>query len=114
MDGVEVEGWPDAHPLSFAYPEVENPCFKLLGHFLNVWSAWFKLTIIKSKLYFQRSKKLEEVEKELLETKAEENKESKQKNLTEVMKVVFTIYFRILKKAPSSKVLSAALEGLAK
>lgn len=54
------------------------------------------------------------MEKELLETKAEENKESKQKNLTEVMKVVFTIYFRILKKAPSSKVLSAALEGLAK
>lgn len=114
MDGVEVEERPDVYPLSFAYPEIENPCFKLLDNFLNVWSAWFKLTIFKSKLYFQRSKKLEEVEKELLETKAEENKESKQKNLTEVMKVVFTIYFRILKKAPSSKVLSAALEGLAK
>uniref|UniRef100_A0A1B6JVH4 Nucleolar complex protein 3 homolog n=1 Tax=Homalodisca liturata TaxID=320908 RepID=A0A1B6JVH4_9HEMI len=67
-----------------------------------------------SKRERKRSKKLEELEKELLETKAEENKESKQKNLTEVMKVVFTIYFRILKKAPSSKVLSAALEGLAK
>uniref|UniRef100_A0A1B6FC07 CCAAT-binding factor domain-containing protein n=1 Tax=Cuerna arida TaxID=1464854 RepID=A0A1B6FC07_9HEMI len=67
-----------------------------------------------SKRERKRSKKLEELEKELLETKAEENKETKQKNLTEVMKVVFTIYFRILKKAPSSKVLSAALEGLAK
>ncbi|XP_054260886.1 nucleolar complex protein 3 homolog [Macrosteles quadrilineatus] len=67
-----------------------------------------------SKKERKRSKKLEQLEKELLETKAEENKQSKQKQLTEVMKVVFTIYFRILKKAPSSKVLSSALEGLAK
>uniref|UniRef100_A0A1B6C2B6 Nucleolar complex protein 3 homolog n=1 Tax=Clastoptera arizonana TaxID=38151 RepID=A0A1B6C2B6_9HEMI len=67
-----------------------------------------------SKRERKRSKKLEELEKELLETKAEENKQSKQKYLTEVMKVLFTIYFRILKKAPSSKVLSTALEGVAK
>lgn len=57
---------------------------------------------------------MQEVERELLETKAEENKQKKQHHLTEVMKVVFTIYFRILKKAPTSKILSCALTGLAK
>jgi nucleolar complex protein 3 len=49
-----------------------------------------------------------------LETKAEENKEAKQHNLTEVTKLVFTIYFRVLKKAPSSKIISITLEGLAR
>jgi nucleolar complex protein 3 len=48
-----------------------------------------------------------------LETKAEENKQAKQQHLTEVTKLVFTIYFRVLKKAPSSKILSITLEGLA-
>ncbi|XP_014484925.1 PREDICTED: nucleolar complex protein 3 homolog isoform X2 [Dinoponera quadriceps] len=62
----------------------------------------------------KKGKKLQEVEKELLETKAEENKQAKQKMLTEITSVVFTIYFRILKQAPSGKVLSACLEGLAK
>lgn len=67
-----------------------------------------------SKKEKKRNKRLQELEQELLETKAEENKQKKQHNLTEVMKVVFTIYFRILKKAPTSKVLSCALAGLAK
>ncbi|CAL7938464.1 unnamed protein product [Xylocopa violacea] len=67
-----------------------------------------------SKRERKKSKKLEQVEKELLETKAEENKQSKQKLLTEITSVVFTIYFRILKQAPSSKILSICLEGLAK
>ncbi|KMQ95945.1 nucleolar complex protein 3-like protein [Lasius niger] len=62
----------------------------------------------------KKSKKLEEVEKELLETKAEENKQAKSKILTEITSVIFTIYFRVLKQAPNSKVLSACLEGLAK
>lgn len=67
-----------------------------------------------SKRERKKSKKLEQVEKELLETKAEENKQSKQKLLTEITSVVFTIYFRILKQAPNSKILSVCLEGLAK
>lgn len=62
----------------------------------------------------KRNKKLELMEKELMETKAEENKQAKQKVLTEITSIVFTIYFRVLKQAPNSKVLSACLEGLAK
>lgn len=62
----------------------------------------------------KKNKKLEQVEKEMLETKAEENKQEKQKILTEITSIVFTIYFRILKQAPNSKVLSVCLEGLAK
>ncbi|GFG40146.1 hypothetical protein Cfor_08231, partial [Coptotermes formosanus] len=67
-----------------------------------------------SKKERKRSKKLEELERELLETKAEENKQAKQQHLTEVTKLVFTIYFRVLKKAPSSKILCITLEGLAR
>ncbi|KAG8240441.1 hypothetical protein J437_LFUL003155 [Ladona fulva] len=67
-----------------------------------------------SKRERKKSKKLEQLEKELLETKAEESKQSKMKNLTETTKFLFTIYFRILKTAPHSKVLSLTLEGLAK
>ncbi|KAL0131675.1 hypothetical protein PUN28_002902 [Cardiocondyla obscurior] len=62
----------------------------------------------------KKNKKLEQVEKEMLETKAEENKQAKHKTLTEITSTVFTIYFRILKQAPNSKVLSVCLEGLAK
>ncbi|XP_029177821.1 nucleolar complex protein 3 homolog [Nylanderia fulva] len=62
----------------------------------------------------KKSKKLQEIEKELLETKAEENKQAKSKILTEITSVIFTIYFRVLKQAPNSKVLSVCLEGLAK
>ncbi|XP_063231690.1 nucleolar complex protein 3 homolog [Bacillus rossius redtenbacheri] len=67
-----------------------------------------------SKKERKRSKKLEELERELLETKAEESKQSKQQNLTEVTKMVFAIYFRVLKTAPTSKILGVTLEGLAK
>lgn len=62
----------------------------------------------------KKIKQLEQVEKELFETKTEENKQAKQKILTEITSIVFTIYFRILKQAPNSKILSACLEGLAK
>ncbi|XP_012231094.1 nucleolar complex protein 3 isoform X2 [Linepithema humile] len=67
-----------------------------------------------SKREKKKNKKLEQVEKELLETKAEENKQQKHKILTEITSIIFTIYFRVLKQAPNSKVLSACLEGLAK
>lgn len=67
-----------------------------------------------SKRERKKDKKLQEIEKEMLETKAEENQIKKQKTLTEITSIVFTIYFRILKQAPNSKVLSVCLEGLAK
>lgn len=66
-----------------------------------------------SKKERKRMKKLKDLEKELQETKAEENKQTKHYKLTEVTKMVFTIYFRILKNDPSSQLLSACLEGLA-
>lgn len=50
----------------------------------------------------------------MLETKAEENKQTKQRNLTEITKIVFNIYFRILKNSSNTKVLGVCLEGLAK
>ncbi|RZF36394.1 hypothetical protein LSTR_LSTR002990 [Laodelphax striatellus] len=67
-----------------------------------------------SKKERKASKRLEQLEKELLETKAEENKQTKHKTLTEVIKVVFTVYFRILKNDPTSKLLCSTLEGIAK
>lgn len=54
------------------------------------------------------------MEKELLETQAEESKQTKQQNLTEITKVVFNVYFRILKTSSNTKILGVALEGLAK
>ncbi|XP_055905820.1 nucleolar complex protein 3 homolog [Eupeodes corollae] len=66
-----------------------------------------------SKKERKRRKKLTELNKELEETRAEENKQSKHHKITEVVKMVFTIYFRILKNDPNCKALSACLEGLA-
>ncbi|KAH8335507.1 hypothetical protein KR074_004241, partial [Drosophila pseudoananassae] len=66
-----------------------------------------------SKKERKRRKKLTEVNRELEETKAEENKQAKHLKLTEIIKMVFTIYFRILKNDPTSRILSAILEGLA-
>lgn len=51
---------------------------------------------------------------EMMETEAEENKQSRQGKLTDISKLVFTIYFRILKECPKSRLLSSTLEGLAK
>lgn len=70
--------------------------------------------ISMSKRERKRKKKLAELEKEMLETKAEENKQTKNAKLTDTSKLVFTIYFRILKQYPNSKLLSSTLEGLAK
>ncbi|KAI5741540.1 hypothetical protein M8J76_014729 [Diaphorina citri] len=70
--------------------------------------------LIRMSRNISNNKKAAVLERELLETKAEENKQVKQNYMTEVTKIVFTIYFRILKKDPRSKLLSATLEGLAK
>ncbi|TNN04234.1 nucleolar complex protein 3 homolog [Takifugu flavidus] len=55
----------------------------------------------------------EKLEKELLEAEASENKDQKIKLHTEILNIVFLIYFRILKKAQKSVLLPAVLEGLA-
>ncbi|CAG9762116.1 unnamed protein product [Ceutorhynchus assimilis] len=67
-----------------------------------------------SKRERKRKKKLKELEQEMLETKAEESKQVKQKNQTEIITVIFNIYFRILKNSENNKLLSACLEGLTK
>lgn len=67
-----------------------------------------------SKKEKKRAKKLKEVEKELLETQAQEDEAARKRQLTEVVKTVFHIYFRLLKSAPSSKLLVAALDGISK
>ncbi|KAG5682176.1 hypothetical protein PVAND_011544 [Polypedilum vanderplanki] len=70
--------------------------------------------ISMSKRERKRKKKLSELEKELMETQAEENKQSKHSKLTDISKLVFSIYFRILKENPKTRILSCTLEGLAK
>ncbi|XP_055006484.1 nucleolar complex protein 3 homolog [Boleophthalmus pectinirostris] len=55
----------------------------------------------------------EKLQKELLEAEATESKEKKLKLHTEVLNVIFVIYFRILKKAQKSVLLPVVLEGLA-
>jgi len=62
----------------------------------------------------KRKKKLEVLNRELLEAKGEESKEVKQKFFTEATKIVFTIYFRVLKSFPRSNLIGSVLEGLAK
>ncbi|XP_072933149.1 nucleolar complex protein 3 [Epargyreus clarus] len=67
-----------------------------------------------SKKEKKRAKKLKEVERELLETEAQESEAARKKQLTEVTRTVFHIYFRLLKAGPGSGLLAAALDGLAK
>ncbi|KAM9424725.1 nucleolar complex protein 3 homolog [Pholidichthys leucotaenia] len=55
----------------------------------------------------------EKLEKELLEAEASESKEKKIRLHTEILNIVFLVYFRILKKAQRSVLLPAVLEGLA-
>lgn len=70
--------------------------------------------ISMSKRERKRKKKLADLEKEMMETQAEENKQTKNAKLTDISKLAFTIYFRILKQNPNSRLLSSTLEGLAK
>ncbi|KAJ0016302.1 hypothetical protein NQD34_014592 [Periophthalmus magnuspinnatus] len=55
----------------------------------------------------------DKLHKELLEAEATESKEKKLKLHTEVLNVIFVIYFRILKKSQKSVLLPVVLEGLA-
>ncbi|XP_077594667.1 nucleolar complex protein 3 homolog [Stigmatopora nigra] len=55
----------------------------------------------------------EKLQQELLEAEASDSKDKKMKTHTETLNIVFLIYFRILKKAHKSVLLSAVLEGLA-
>nr|XP_057925233.1 nucleolar complex protein 3 homolog [Doryrhamphus excisus] len=55
----------------------------------------------------------EKLNQELLEAEASESKDKKIKLHTETLNIVFLIYFRILKKAHKSVLISAVLEGLA-
>merc|ERR1719433_1105197 len=67
-----------------------------------------------SKQEKKRKKKLEVLEKELLEARGEEGKKVKEKFFTDATKLVFTIYFRILKSYPKSKLMGSVLEGLSR
>ncbi|KAL3280651.1 hypothetical protein HHI36_003887 [Cryptolaemus montrouzieri] len=67
-----------------------------------------------SKKERKRKKQLKHLENELLEASAEENKQAKHKNLTEITKIIFGIYFRILKSSTQNKAVGVCLEGLAK
>jgi len=62
----------------------------------------------------KRKKKLEILEKELLEARGEEGKKVKERFFTDTTKMVFTIYFRILKSHPKSQLMGVVLEGLSK
>ena len=67
-----------------------------------------------SKQEKKRKKKLEGLEKELLEARGEEGKNVKERFFTDATKLVFTIYFRILKSFPKSKLMGSVLEGLSR
>ena len=54
-----------------------------------------------------------EIEKEMKEAEAEVNKEQRDRNHTETLKLIFVIYFRILKFPDISPLLPVALEGVA-
>ena len=54
-----------------------------------------------------------EIEKEMKEAQVEVDKETKDRNNTETLKLIFVIYFRILKFPESSPLLPVALEGVA-
>lgn len=62
----------------------------------------------------KREKQLEKLERELLETKASEDKKKKCEFNTLTIQHIFATYIRILKKSPESLLLSSVLEGLAK
>ncbi|KAI9564697.1 hypothetical protein GHT06_008438 [Daphnia sinensis] len=70
--------------------------------------------LILSKTERRRRKKIERLEKEIVVARAEHSKGSKSKYQTETVKLVFTIYFRILKMAPKSGLMGVVLQGLAK
>ncbi|XP_058792959.1 nucleolar complex protein 3 homolog [Phymastichus coffea] len=86
--------------------EVELKNHKLMAHKNRIRAL--------SKKERKRKAKLEGIEKELLETKGNENQLKKQQNFTDIANILFTIYFRILKQASNNNVLTVCLEGLSK
>ncbi|GAA5929897.1 hypothetical protein JCM1841_001253 [Sporobolomyces salmonicolor] len=56
----------------------------------------------------------EKVEKEMREAEGEINAEERERNMTETLKLLFALYFRIVKLDYRSPLLPAALEGLAR
>ncbi|XP_033102734.1 nucleolar complex protein 3 homolog [Anneissia japonica] len=62
----------------------------------------------------RHKKQLEKLEVELQAANAAENKKEKLKLHTDTIQVVFTTYFRILKKSRKSALMPSVLEGLAK
>jgi len=54
------------------------------------------------------------VEKEMREAEGEINNEERERNMTETLKLLFALYFRIVKLDYRSPLLPAALEGLAR
>lgn len=62
----------------------------------------------------KRATRVKEVEKALMESKAEENRQSKQKNMTEITKLTFGIFFKILKNCINTKIVGICLQGVAK
>ncbi|XP_078310966.1 nucleolar complex protein 3 homolog [Crassostrea virginica] len=62
----------------------------------------------------KRKKRMEQLEHELLETRASEDKKKKIKMHTEIIQTIFHTYFQILKSLSQSSLLSAVLEGLAR
>lgn len=62
----------------------------------------------------KRAKKVKELENELRETRAEENRTERARLSSEILKRVFLIYFRIVKSGVRSKLLTPVLEGLSK
>lgn len=64
----------------------------------------------KAKKAYRENK---EIEKEMKEAQVEVDKETKDRNNTETLKLIFVIYFRILKFPESSPLLPVALEGVA-
>ncbi|CAO1613721.1 unnamed protein product [Parajaminaea phylloscopi] len=68
-----------------------------------------------SKKQVKKMREIKEVEKDMREAEAEVDQEERERNHTETLKLLFVLYFSILKadSAPGS-LLGAALEGLAK
>ncbi|ESO02617.1 hypothetical protein HELRODRAFT_94691 [Helobdella robusta] len=73
-----------------------------------------KMSKMMSKRDRKRKKQMKELEKELEEAAVTDNTKRKIKMHTEIVSMVFLTYFRILKLASDSKLLSSVLAGLAK
>ncbi|BGP41515.1 hypothetical protein JCM10449v2_005504 [Rhodotorula kratochvilovae] len=67
-----------------------------------------------SKKARQARKEQHQVEKEMAEAEGEVNQEERERNMTETLKLLFALYFRIVKLDYRSPLLPAALEGLAR